>query len=106
MRTITRKLKARVQAEDTAACLTHSTGLVVQGQTVSDFEVKDPEAWTSVVLSLPERIFKFALVNCIAFSLEMSIVISIALRQFTRMNLLITPNTETTENTERMSTAK
>ena len=45
-------------------------------------------------------------VNCIAYSLETSIVISIALRQFTRMNLLITPNTETTESTERMSTAK
>ena len=61
MRTITRKVKARVQAEDTAARLTHSTGLVVQGQTVRDFEGKDAEAWTSVVLSLLERIFKFAL---------------------------------------------
>ena len=46
------------------------------------------------------------IVNCIVYSLKTSIVISIALRQFTRMNLLITPNTETTESTERMSAAK
>ena len=60
-RTITRKVKARVQAEDTTTRLTHSTQLAVQGQTVRDFEGKDAEAWTSVVLSLPELTFKFAL---------------------------------------------
>ena len=42
-------------------------------------------------------------VNCIVYSLETFLAISIALRQFTRMNFLITPNTETTERTEWMS---
>ena len=56
-----RKVKARLQVEDTTAHLTHSTQLAVQGQTVCDFEGKEAEAWTSVVLSLSERIFKFAL---------------------------------------------
>ena len=60
-RAITRKVKARVQAEDATTRLTHSTQLAVQGQTVCDFEGKDTEAWTSVVLSLPEQTFKFAL---------------------------------------------
>ena len=59
--TITKAVKARVQAEDTTTRLNHSTGLVVQGQTVRNFKGKDADTWASVVLSLPEKIFKFAL---------------------------------------------
>ena len=57
----TMKAKARVQAADTASRLSHTSGLVVQGQTVRTFEGKEATTWSTVVLSLPERVFKFAL---------------------------------------------
>ena len=57
---VTRIAKARVQAVDTTARLSHTTGLVVQGQTVREFQGKDSSTWISVVLSLPKRVFKFA----------------------------------------------
>ena len=52
---VTRIAKARVQAADTTARLSHTTGLVVQGQTVREFEGKDASTWSSVVLSLSKK---------------------------------------------------
>ena len=57
----TTKAKARVQAANTASRLSQTSGLVVQGQTVRAFEGKETATWSTVVLSLPERVFKFAL---------------------------------------------
>ena len=59
--TSTRKAKAQVQAANIASRLSHTTGLVIQEQTVSAFEGKDATTWSTVVLSLPETMFKFAL---------------------------------------------
>ena len=59
--TVTRKAKAQVQAANTASRLSHTTGLVIQGQTVRVFEGKDATTWSTVVLSLLETTFKFAL---------------------------------------------
>ena len=60
-KTIIKAVKARVQAEDTTTHFNHSTGLVVQGQTVCNFKGKDADTWASVVFSLLKKIFKFAL---------------------------------------------
>ena len=54
-------VKAKVQAADNAARLSHSAGLEVQGQLVRDFPGKPADLWSSTVQSLPERVFKFAL---------------------------------------------
>ena len=57
----TTKAKVQVQAADTAYRLSHTSDLVVQEQTVRAFEGKEAATWSTVVLSLPERVFKFAL---------------------------------------------
>ena len=54
-------VKAKVQAADNAARLSHSAGLEVEGQLVRDFPGKPADLWSSTVQSLPERVFKFAL---------------------------------------------
>jgi hypothetical protein len=58
---ITRTAKAKVKGADTTSRLNHSRGLVIQGQTVREFERKDASTWTSAVHCRPERVFKFVL---------------------------------------------
>ena len=54
-------VKAKIQAEDTAARRDHTTSLQVQGLTVREFEGNVAQNWSSAILSLPEWCFKFAL---------------------------------------------
>ena len=58
---ITTHVKAKVQAADNEARLTHCAGLKVQGQTVRSFQGKAADLWSTTVQSLPEHVFKFAL---------------------------------------------
>ena len=55
------QVKAKIQAEDTAARLDHTTSLQVQGLTVREFEGNVAQNWSSAIFSLPEWCFKFAL---------------------------------------------
>ena len=55
------RVKARIQAEDTAARLAHTTRLPVQGLTVREFEGCAAQIWSAAISSLPEWCFKFAL---------------------------------------------
>ena len=55
------QVKAKIQAEDTAARLDHTTSLRVQGLTVSEFEGNVAQNWSSAIFSLPEWCFKLAL---------------------------------------------
>lgn len=54
-------VKAKIQAEDTAAWLTHTTSLPVQGLTVLEFEGQAAQTWSTAISTLPEWFFKFAL---------------------------------------------
>ena len=55
------RVKARIQAEDTAARLAHTTRLPVQGLTVREFEGRAAQIWATAISALPEWCFKFAL---------------------------------------------
>ena len=55
------QVKARIQAEDTAARLAHTTRLPVQGLTVREFEGRAAQIWSTAISSLPEWCFKSAL---------------------------------------------
>ena len=55
------RVKARIQAEDTAAQLAHTTSLPVQGLTVREFEGHAAQTWSTAISTLPEWCFKFAL---------------------------------------------
>ena len=55
------RVKARIQAEDTAARLAHTTSLPVQGLTVWEFEGHAAQTWSTAISTLPEWCFKFAL---------------------------------------------
>ena len=55
------RVKARIQAEDTAARLAHTTRLPVQGLTVREFEGRAAQIWATAISTLPEWCFKFAL---------------------------------------------
>ena len=48
------RVKARIQAEDTAARLAHTTSLPVQGLTVQEFEGRAAHIWSTAILTLPE----------------------------------------------------
>ena len=54
-------VKAKIQAEDTASRLAHTTSLPVQGLTVREFEGRAAQNWSTAIFSLPEWVFKFAL---------------------------------------------
>ena len=60
-KSLVKHTKARIQAEDNEARRKHTVDLLVQGQTVRDFEGQSAERWSTAVFSLPEQIFKFAL---------------------------------------------
>ena len=55
------RVKARIQAEDTAARLAHTTRLPVQRLTVREFEGHAAQIWATAISTLPEWCFKFAL---------------------------------------------
>ena len=55
------RVKAKIQAEDTASKLAHTSSLPVQGLTVREYEGSAAQNWSIAVFSLPEWIFKFAL---------------------------------------------
>ena len=55
------RVKAKIQAEDTASRLAHTSILPVQGLTVREYEGSAAKNWSIAVFSLPEWIFKFAL---------------------------------------------
>ena len=55
------RVKASIQAEDTAAQLAHTTSLPVQGLTVQEFEGHAAQTWSTAISTLPEWCFKFAL---------------------------------------------
>ncbi len=55
------RVKARIQAEDTAARLAHTTRLPVQGLTVREFEGCAAQIWSTAISTLPEWYFKFTL---------------------------------------------
>ena len=52
---------AKIQAEDTASRLVHTSSLPVQGLTVREYEGSAAQNWSTAVFSLPEWVFKFAL---------------------------------------------
>ena len=54
-------VKAKIQAEDTASRLAHTTSLPVQGLTVREFEGSAAQNWSTAIFSLQEWVFKFAL---------------------------------------------
>ena len=54
-------VKAKIQAEDTASRLAHTTSLPVQGLTVWEYEGRAAQNWSTAIFSLPEWVFKFAL---------------------------------------------
>ena len=62
------RVKAKIQAEDTSSRLAHTTSLQVQGLTVREFEGRAAQNWSTVIHSLPEWHFKFAL-NAVTDSL-------------------------------------
>ena len=55
------RVKAKIQAEDTASRLAHTSSLPVQGLTVREYEGSAAQNWSIAVFNLPEWIFKFAL---------------------------------------------
>ena len=55
------RVKAKIQAEDTASRLAHTSSLPVQGLTVREYEGSAAQNWSTAVFSLPEWVFKFAL---------------------------------------------
>ena len=55
------RAKKQVEAADTEARLSHSMDLVVQNQPLKDNTSRAPRLWSSTIVTLPERVFKFAL---------------------------------------------
>ena len=55
------RVKSRIQAEDTAKQLAHTTSLPVQGLTVQEFEGHAAHTWSTAISTLPEWCFKFVL---------------------------------------------
>ena len=53
-------VKAKIQAEDAASRLAHTTSLPIQGLTVREFEGSAAQNWSTAIFSLPEWVFKFA----------------------------------------------
>jgi len=58
---VTTSVKAKVQAADNEARLSHCTSLTRQGQTARSFQGKGAEIWSNAIQTLPEALFKFAL---------------------------------------------
>ena len=56
-----KRVKKQVEAVDTETRLSHSTSLAVQNQPLKDNTSRAPRLWSSTVVTLPERVFKFAL---------------------------------------------
>ena len=54
-------VKAKIQVEDTASRMAHTTSLPVQGLTVREVEGSAAQNWSTAIFSLPEWVFKFAL---------------------------------------------
>ena len=60
-KTVLSRVKTKIQAEDTAARLAHTSSLPVQGLTVRKFEGHAAQNWSTAISNLPEWTFKFAL---------------------------------------------
>ena len=59
-RQLSNQAKARVDEEDTAVRLNHSTSLARQNQPLKD-DSRAPHLWSTTITSLPERVLSFAL---------------------------------------------